>query len=901
MTQWREFNAILCNFVQFLFQFAALVLTCFSLCSANLGDDEPQPRDLHIHPVSRGGAHGSTSEYKMKFVEWGPQERQRPIMPVVGAQLDLFHEDHPAEAARSPERTSSVLHQDYPGHDVAALGYNKGHHTIGTRSKDVNPKSFAWPLVDGGGLAQESEDEEFLQQSMPRKHKVKNLIMPNSNCSEYTRTYGCPPHEAYTHVVKAQKPAPGKALDLFAAGEGEAETKRVASEYNAQYKVPVGAQSPKHVTAASSASAHQSYPTQFAWALVNGGEKACLESPARTKRAPLPNQDVSEYQRKFHWPAPGDRAVPHRGVGEERGEVSHHRANVDSIMGLDAEDLNSSKWQSEYDMQTSQLRQKQLALQDGHIAGVPTKQRDVIPTNYAWEMPAPVVPDLSGLPPAHKMEQSHSEYGDSFVQWPTAKREMIRPKPLSESLNLFAVSEESKGEVHPYGDASTAGDKASRSKQQSEYAEQFHAYDAAASVRTKSANGQRGVPLPAQFAWPRVDPPSPPSVAPKHDGLHPVFSEVSEYDSKFAWPPASVPAKIVRPQSGGTTVSTASVIVSIPEKTSSEEAPNWVSEYGAHAADAVHGDSHVAAPAAGVVTTVQNNIPHFYAWMEEEANKVPKVELPRYTGEQVRSEYDENFKVWPVSKVDAFVPKPPTEILNVFASAGRSGGAAAPEPIRSEYESSFHVHTAEAIKQEKNPFPNSKSSAIEVPKPPQFAWPLIDGDAKHVAHKTMEGPNTPHSEYATQFTWHGLAETAHGRRGARTSTGASTGASSEAEIAAAVAEASRSVMANAPIAFDEQAMKTSDWSSEYDAQSANLRQKQLEPAAHRAGPIAGVQTRHQDDAPSFYAWEPAGTFAVTYTDLPQISQFMSLVFILATEQQRRSPSFPSLASQPRLD
>lgn len=876
------------------------------------GDAEPQPRDLHMRPAARG-AHGSTSEYKMKFVEWGPQEKQvcfirrtfflrfcnillfvliilacvqRPIVPVVGAQLDLFHEDHPEESAQSPERTSSVLRHDYPGHDVAALGYNKGHLlNASKRTEDPNPKSFAWPLVNGTALAQES-DEEFLEQSMPRRQKTKNLIMANNNCSEYTRTYGCPPHEAYLHTTKAQKPVPGKALDLFATDDGEAETKRMASEYHAQFKVPVGAQSPQRVTAASSASTHQSYPTQFAWALVNGGEKACLESPTRTKRAPLPNQDVSEYQRKFHWPAPSDRPVQHRGgstgsLGTDgTAEVSHHRANADSIIGLDVEDLDGSKWQSEYDLQCTQLRRKQLSLlQQGgeastHIAGVPTKQHDVIPRNYAWEMPAPVVPDLSGLPPTHKMEQSHSEYGDSFVQWPLVKREVIRPKPLAETLNLFAATEENKdGEDSAENEAGVNVRKTSRSKQQSEYAEQFHAYDTA-NVRPKSAGGQRGVPLPAQFAWPLVDPPSPPSVAPKPDGLHPVFNEISEYDSKFAWPPAIEPAKLMRPRTAdGSTSSAASVIVPIPDKSDKEggdcsisSASKWVSEYGAHAADAVHGSSELAssAPAAGVVTTLQNNIPHFYAWMETpgDAMKAPKVELPRYHGEQVRSEYDENFKVWPVSKVDAFVPKPPAENLNLFATTGR-GNAAAIEPIRSEYDAAFKAHTAEAIQQEKNPFATTKSSAIEVPKPPQFAWPLIDGDAKPAEHKPVEGPNTPHSEYATQFTWHGLAETAHGRRGARLQPTSSGGTFSDAEVAAAVAAAAHSVMANAPIAFDEKAMKTSDWQSEYDARCANLRQKQQELAAQQNGNgpvIAGVQTRHQDDSPAFYAWQQTGKY-----------------------------------------
>ena len=111
--------------------------------------------------------------------------------------------------------------------------------------------------------------------------------------------------------------------------------------------------------------------------------------------------------------------------------------------------------------------------------------------------------------------------------------------------------------------------------------------------------------------------------------------------------------------------------------------------------------------------------------------------------------------------------------LNVMSSYGESGSA----PVRSEYDSKFTGYSTESIRSEKNPFANSKSSVIEVPRPPQFAWPLVDGDCKKETFKPTKGPNTAHSEYATQFTWHGLAETAYGRRDVRPVSAASISSS----------------------------------------------------------------------------------------------------------------------------
>jgi hypothetical protein len=73
-----------------------------------------------------------------------------------------------------------------------------------------------------------------------------------------------------------------------------------------------------------------------------------------------------------------------------------------------------------------------------------------------------------------------------------------------------------------------------------------------------------------------------------------------------------------------------------------------VSEYGAHAADAVHGSTEPT-PVAGRATAVHDAIPHFYAWREKDLPKpAPKVELPRYSCDQVRSEHDASFLAWPV-------------------------------------------------------------------------------------------------------------------------------------------------------------------------------------------------------------------------------------------------------------
>jgi hypothetical protein len=772
-------------------------------------------------------ARGATSEYKNRFVEWGQQERQQPVVPVAATHLNLFKEDHPTQRGQGgPDRTSSVLRHDYPGHDVTALGSRAPAHPD---RGDANPKSFAWPLVDGN--LPEEEDE---QTTRMRKHRQKNLVN-GANCSEYTRTFANPPADAYNNPAKAHKPTAGKALDLFAD-----KARGQVSEYKAQYHAFPGSSTPERQRAHPRTDGDR--PTQFAWSLVNGGD-ATLESPVREKRPPKAGDDVSEYNRKFNWPA-GERSPVRRSAAP--GEDSHdgtHLAGADSIMGLDAADLNSSKWQSEYDLQCARLRQKQQELRGPeHIAGVASKDNGKIPRNYAWEMPPVPVPDPS-LVVHHFDAAQHSEYGESFKQWPQqAKRESYKPTVVSESLNLFREKDQK--------DVNADDIDAMNARLQSEYNEKFHAFEAN-SARQQSAGGLRGVPLPPQFAWPRVDPPAPPSEKPRGD-LHVAFNEVSEYGSSFAWPSSIEPAKIVRPTTpSGTAVTSASLIFPVGDSSTPEEESQWVSEYDAHTKDVL---GSVEAPTAGMPSFPHAQIPNFYAWIDKngQAKKEPQPERPRYSANQVRSEHDAAFAPPAAvpAKVSPVVPKVTTDSLNLMALPPGSKYV----PGVTEYDSKYVGHSAEAVKQLENPYANKKSSAIEVPKPAQFAWPLVDGEPKTENEPPRETANTAHSEYSTQFTWHGLADTVNGRRATRAS-------ASVADEATALAETARAVVEKGPIAVDETALRASDWQSEYDDRSSALQRKQKELALketlHVPEPrTAGLVTAPQDDCPAFYAWEP---------------------------------------------
>ena len=787
---------------------------------------------------------------------------QKPFIPAKPVDLNLFEE--PIGASLSPERTASVLHQDYPGHDVLALSAVARTASPICNRLDTNPKSFAWPLVDGGAGPDADEEEH---QALLRKHRVKNLVMPNSNCSEYTRTFATPPMESYMNRTKPQKAVPGKALDLFAENAGCEEAKK--SEYDASFKQPVGAEVPVHVTASSQTAARmQNNPNQFAWSLVNGGEQT-LDSPPRAKRPVLPDQDMSEYSRKFHWPPATDRTSPVRSTAA---------AATESIIGLDV-DSQPSQWQSEYDLQCAQLRQKQQDLvasgSTGHIAGVPSKKHDKFPTNYAWEVTPSVAAPVTELPePSEYTQNAHSEYADSFVKWPTVPRDIIKPKPLTETLNLFRT--EACVETKSVDSADCTA--VVHAPVKSEYADSFHAFDAsAAAARTHSVGGQRGLPLPPQFAWPRVDPPSPPTEHMRATDGEPVFSETSEYNSKFAWP-----ARIERPAPVRNTTAQAtntSIIVPIPDKTdttsSESNEKRWVSEYDAHSADILLHSADTAS-VAGMATAVHGRIPHFYAWSEKDVvQRPPPVELPRYAGEQVKSEHDEKFVAWPVvSKVESPVRTMQKEpALNLLSFSNTEENGKTREPLSSEYHAKFIAHTAEELSQQVNPFTHQRSSAIEVPKPPQFAWPLVDGIPNKEAHIPVETATTPHTEYATQFVWNGFPETA----------------SSQSQL-----PISRSQSSTGPIPVDEEAVRTSDWRSEYDDRCATLRQKQEELLSSSEF-TAGRHSVPPETAPSFFAYENNGMYILIcycITSVWEISYVYWVLFYYMFSREARCEHLP---------
>jgi hypothetical protein len=912
------------------------LLHCISLCAhifVGVGDETaPEPRN--VLPVQHRKQ--TTSEYKMKFVEWPLQERTQPFVPEVAEQLDLFHEtaDTP-----NPYRSRSVLKADYPGHDVTELGASTGSGpraggaVAGTPSaapgqRDANPKSFAWSLLDGGAQYQDADEEEDSEAQRRRRHAPKCLVDGN-NCSEYTRTYGVPPpHASYVNLQRTAKPAVGEALQLFSAKNNNAQdaaeidAARSASEYNAQFTGHKSAGSSDLLaeTAASVAAHSQSHhPSQFAWALVNAGDKSLVDSPPREKRPVMPNQDMSEYNRKFQWPA-GDgprktkasKAKKSSAAKDENAEGSGnqedfaaaadttHRPTVDSIIGLDAADLSATRWQSEYDLQCAELRAKQLSLLGGaagHIAGLASKKHDDIPRNYAWEMPpAPVEAwkDPNEANTARPPQEQLSEYGTSFVAWPNSQRPTIKPNAVVETLNLFDTT--GSGDSKSGSGSSTDGNE----RMQSEYANKFHAFDASSTVTKQAAySNQRGVPLPPQFAWPRVDPEQPKSAAaPVKSALHIPFEEVSEYDSKFAWPAVIAPATICRPVTIGAAAvgSTASsVIVPIPSKGdavdgSSGEVSQWMSNYDAQAASMLRasqldaqktqqqqdGAQHPAV-AAGLISLRQDDVPHFYAWMDKEAAKkaATPVLLPRYGPNSLRTEHDASFVAWPVHKAEIVVPKATAETLNLFKAGGGSGGegdaehgaissggnATKAEPLLSEYDASFVGHSSRDLRAMENPYGNKRSSAIEEPKPAQFAWPLVDPQPAAAPEKkrsSTPNPNAAHSEYSTQFTWHSAEALAKAQEPLQWVP--REGGSARRTTGPAPSADNRVVGMTGP---DAAPAKAADWKSEYDDRCATLRllqEAEQQQRQYEAPFIAGRATAARDEAPAYYAWEPAGMF-----------------------------------------
>lgn len=671
-------------------------------------------------------------------------------------------------------------------------------------------------------------------------------MMPNNASSEYARSFTAPSHEAYLNRPHLEKPVAGKALDLFAedatisAAEAQKRVhERLTSENHAEFHAFPDAPSPTRVTATSRTTGlNQNYPTQFAWSLVNGGAQT-LESPTRSKRPVLPNQDMSEYSRKFNWPPQVEQPQPRR-------SSAPGPTTTEAILGRDGTALGGKEWQSEYDQQCAELRRKldELRTSGGsqHVAGVPTKTREAPPTNYAWEVPPPPAP--TDVHPEPATEVVRSEYDESFKQWPLAKPEIVRPRVDANTLNLFREEPSAESKV----------------TDKSEYAEQFHAFDSSA-TRPPIASATRGLPLPPQFAWPRVEPPQPPTEHVK-SANEVRFAETSEYDSKFTWPKPVAPvedAVATGPLRMTMVGAPSSVILPIPDKDDNQP-QHWVSEYGAHAADAVHKEDVRDQPAAGRVTVVQKDIPHFYAWREKDVPPppAPKAVLPRYHGEAVRSEYDDAFKAWPVTDAPA-APKVPVrqQTLNILTDTSNLTAPAG--SLKSEYDAQFVPHTAEEVKSLENPYKNLKSSAVEVPKPPQFAWPLVDGVPHQEGVKPTTSANAPHSEYETQFVWRGFdSAEISGRRGPKHGQ-----ASALDETGTALAAKVKAVSATAPLALDEEAMRTADWRSEYDDQCATLRKKQEELNLHAAAqlPVAGVHSVAPDQAPAFYAYAVHGATA----------------------------------------
>ena len=262
--------------------------------------------------------------------------------------------------------------------------------------------------------------------------------------------------------------------------------------------------------------------------------------------------------------------------------------------------------------------------------------------------------------------------------------------------------------------------------------------------------------------------------------------------------------------------------------------------------------SHVSPPLdsipAGLITVHKEDSPTFFAWADQELQKVDLPPRKTAAFRNVHSEYDENYVKLPLQQVECI----DRSSLNLFSAANE-------EPFESEYDRRFsgkHPNSPDSVAQPFEELPSApvrqQQASRDGPKPVNFAWSLMEDEEATVATDTATDTNTAGnrtvdsllpipdsdasgaaekedaevdigcSEYETKFAWPLEKEPLVVRK----------------------APPTQIVLSHLSDAHEESAKlhsrgKYSEFSSLHDAQVP-----------------AGVVTKAPESSPHFYAWKP---------------------------------------------
>lgn len=248
------------------------------------------------------------------------------------------------------------------------------------------------------------------------------------------------------------------------------------------------------------------------------------------------------------------------------------------------------------------------------------------------------------------------------------------------------------------------------------------------------------------------------------------------------------------------------------------------------------------APVAGVSTKYQGDKPPaMYAWgadrqLDERSSPTVRFQSPsKQRPESFRVEHPQAYRQT-LSEYNHEYNWPPLEAYGPITKQANQMYSASPDLEKSlKFDAHRGLASAQSEYQEQyfdisrySGFRPATSTKRTETNPPQFAWPLMDGELKQPA------PSSPKrkefSEYTAKYHWPSTNVNPVSSPGRRPSSpGDST----------------------TPVfAVDNEKYDASKWQSEYDSKCAELRKKQQE----LFRPVAGVATKLVNNIPPNFAW-----------------------------------------------
>lgn len=793
-----------------------------------------QPRKLGIRPEFPSEApmsrklHG-ISEYKRRFPEW-PMS-QTDAVKAREDTLDVFHKS--LSTNENPMDTS--YRASYPGHDPTNIRIMNQQNVPNFEAyveTQTNPKMFAWPPVDVSG---NPVDVDF-QQGEPKEPHRRNYALHHQS-TEYMKKYKWPvtnSHEVPNYARQDQ-------LNLFDGTNGAMDSPKRGSGALAgtehkdrfkdfsQYTDMFG--NPLVNPAVTRSKGLSQCPTQFAWALVNGGDDGTNDDERETQkiqklkvRVNSPNKENSEYTSKFLWPPLPETEEP--GEAERKEQHQHllrYGHSAEELLSLDkVEPLHQSE-------ANEKLRKSQILLRNGlggehHApAGVPNFQRHDTPTYYAWHDPPP--PPVLPPPTAGADGYDHisSEYLEKFKRWQQSNDRPIAQK-TKDTLNVFeGDSLEDRTGVTP-----------SSTIPHSEYKDNFQRF-----ARLEDSNpaggpiGAQQDQLPAHFAWPRVDP------LPKEHVEPPVptgdrgqtSGRQSEHDSRFKWfevdQTAPTAQTVLAHQQHPT-----NVFGLTNDKEGKEK--QWKTEYKEASAKATNKeDDWVKKNRAGIITMQEGDVPLFWAWADKEQKRPKSAPPARKKLPPNFTEYDDQFVKWNTTEpVAAIHPTTASDTLNVFEHQEYpTDHPVTSSQLLTEYDAEFQALPGEGARESYGPPDEAvmpfASDLDSLPPPP----PTRVSYSAHQQRNPPTGRFKGVTEYDDRFRW------------------------SQENINTKKEKPSYKInQSSVPLVTDPaflDAGKT--WKTEY-AESNEAVLKYNETSSERPSRVAGVVEDKEMPAPQFYAW-----------------------------------------------